>query len=101
MERPIAQLGGQGEVHPAVKKEAEIREMEGGVALQRDYEHRETEFDIPLQQSEGCQLGATLPKGMMSEPVYTAGPSSQPSFIESPHTQTSPHQAPYSLGQAS
>ncbi|KAL6325152.1 hypothetical protein AAG906_022997 [Vitis piasezkii] len=29
---------------------------------------------------------------MMSEPAYTAGPSSQPSFIEPPHTETSPHQ---------
>ena len=32
---------------------------------------------------------------MMSEPTYTAGPSSQPSFIEPPHTKTSPHQTPH------
>ena len=30
----------------------------------------------------------------MSEPTYTAGPSSQPSFTEPPHAETSPHQAP-------
>ena len=28
----------------------------------------------------------------MSELTYTVGPSSQPSFIEPPHTETSPHQ---------
>ena len=37
---------------------------------------------------------------MMFEPVYTVGPSSQPSFIEAPHAQTSPHQALYGPGQA-
>ena len=36
----------------------------------------------------------------MFEPVYTVGPSSQPSFIEAPHAQTSPHQALYGPGQA-
>ena len=37
---------------------------------------------------------------MMSEPTYTAGPSSQPSFIEPPHTKTSPHQAPHAPNYA-
>ena len=49
--RPIAQPGGQGEVHPTVEEEAEIREIEGGVDPQRDFDHRETKFDIPPQQS--------------------------------------------------
>ena len=31
----------------------------------------------------------------MSESAYTTGPYSQPSFIESPHTETSPYQTPY------
>ena len=31
---------------------------------------------------------------MMSELTYTAGPSSQSSFTEPLHTETSPHQAP-------
>ena len=32
---------------------------------------------------------------MMFESAYTARPSSQPSFTEPPHTETSPHQAPH------
>ena len=32
---------------------------------------------------------------MMSKPTYTTGPSSQPSFIESPHIEIPPHQAPH------
>ena len=31
----------------------------------------------------------------MSKPTYTAGPSSQPSFTESPHIEIPPHQAPH------
>ena len=46
VERPVPQ--------PAIEEEAEIGEMEGGVAPQRDYEHTQTEFDIHAQQSEGC-----------------------------------------------
>ena len=87
-------------MHHAVDEEAEIREMEGGVDSQRDFDHIEIEFDIPSQQSEGGQLGVTLSEPMMFEPVYTTGPSSQPSFTEPPHVQTSAHQAPYAPGQA-
>ncbi|KAL6335622.1 hypothetical protein AAG906_030758 [Vitis piasezkii] len=48
-ERPASQHRGQGEVHPAVEEEIEIQEMEGGLDPQRDFNHRETEFDLPLQ----------------------------------------------------
>ena len=60
VEQPVAHPGGQGEVHLAVEEEAEIREMKGGVAPQRDYKHTQTKFDIHPQQFEGCQLGTTL-----------------------------------------
>ena len=92
--QPIPQPRGQGKVHPAVEEVAEIREIEGGLDPQRDFNHREPEFDIPPLQSEGGQFEVTFSKPMMSEPVYTTGPSSQPSFTKSPHAQTSPHQAP-------
>ncbi|WKA03169.1 hypothetical protein VitviT2T_021295 [Vitis vinifera] len=36
---------------------------------------------------------------MMTEPSYTAGPSSQPSFIELPHTEL-PSQAPHAPDHA-
>ena len=36
----------------------------------------------------------------MSEPAYTTRPSSQPSFIEPPHTELSPHQAPHAPNHA-
>ena len=87
-------------MHPAVEEKDEIREMEGRLDPQRDFNHRETEFDIPPQHSKGGQLGATLSESMMSEPVYTARPSSQPSSIEPPHAQTSAHQAPYASDHA-
>ncbi|KAL6327911.1 hypothetical protein AAG906_027321 [Vitis piasezkii] len=37
---------------------------------------------------------------MMSEPTYTMGPSSQPSFTEPPHTEIPPHQAPHAPNHA-
>ena len=100
-ERLVPQPRGQGETHPVVEEEDEIREMEGGLDPQRDFNHRETKFDIPPQQFEGGQLGATLPESMISEPIYTMGPSSQQSFTEPPHAQTSAHQAPYASDHAS
>ena len=36
----------------------------------------------------------------MSELTYTVGPSSQPLFIEPPHIETSPHQAPHAPNHA-
>ncbi|KAL6329392.1 hypothetical protein AAG906_017707 [Vitis piasezkii] len=78
--QPVPQPRGHGKVHPAVEE--------------RDFDHREPEFDIPPLQSEGGQFEVTFSKPMMSEPIYTTGPSSQPSFTKSPHAQTSPHQAP-------
>ncbi|RVW26175.1 hypothetical protein CK203_109170 [Vitis vinifera] len=49
---------------------------------------REPEFDIPPPpQSEGIHFDATFSEPMMTESSYTAGPSSQPSFIELPHTE--------------
>ena len=99
-ERPLAQARGQGQMHPGVEEEAEIREMEGGLDLQRDFEQREPEFDIPPPpQSEGIHFDATFSEPMMTESSYTAGPSSQPSFIELPHTEI-PYQAPHAPNHA-
>ena len=36
----------------------------------------------------------------MSEPTYTTGPSSQPSFTEPPHARTSSHHAPHAPNHA-
>ena len=36
----------------------------------------------------------------MSELTYTVGPSSQPSFIEPPHIEIPPHQAPHASNHA-
>ena len=92
-------------MHPGVEEEAEVREMEGGLDPQRDFEQRGPELDIPSPpKSEGIQFEATfskpmLFKPMMSEPTYTAGPSSQPSFTERPHIEI-PSQAPHALDHA-
>ena len=84
-------------MHPEAEEEAEIREMEDGLDPQRDFEQRGPELDIPPSpQSEGIHVEATFSKPMMTEPSYTAGPSSQPSFTEFPHTKL-PSQAPHAL----
>ena len=69
--------------------------MEGGIDPQRGFQQRESELDIPPLQSEGVQFDATFSELMMSKLTYTTGPSSQPSFIESPHIEVPPHQAPH------
>ena len=70
-------------MHPGVEEEVEIREMEGGLDPQRDFEQRGPELDIlPLPQSEGIHVEATFSEPMMTESSYTAGPSSQSSFTE-------------------
>ena len=71
----------QDQIHPGVKEEAEIREMEDGLDPQRDFEQRKPELDIP---SEGIHVEATFSEPMMIEPSFTTGPSSQPSFTELP-----------------
>ena len=68
--------------------------MEGGLNPQRGFEQKEPELDIPPLQSEGVQFEVTFPKPMMYDPTYTTRPSSQPSFIEPPPIETSPHQTP-------
>ena len=99
--RPPAQARGQGQMHPGVKEEAKIREMKGGLDPQRDFEQREPEFDIPLPpQLEGIHFEVTFSKPMMTEPSYTAEPSSQSSFTELPHIKI-PFQAPHALDYAS
>ena len=91
-ERPPAQ--GQGQMHPGDEKEAKIREMEGGLDPQRDFEHRGFEFDIPPIQTEGVQFEALFLEPMISEPAYTTGPSfTEPSFTEPSHAEI-PSQAP-------
>ena len=75
-------------MHPGVDKKAEIREMEDGLDPQMDFEQRGLELDIPPPpQSEGIHVEATFSKPMMTKSSYTAGPSSQPSFTELPHTK--------------
>ena len=95
VERSPVQAWGQGQMHPGVEEEAEIRDMEDELDPQRDFEQREPELDIPPPpQSEGIHVEATFSEPMMIEPSYTAGPSSQPSFTELPHTEI-PSQAPH------
>ena len=82
-------------MHPGANEEAEIREMEDGLDPQRYFELRGPELDIlPPPQSEGIHVKDTFSEPMMTEPSYTARPSSQPSFIELPHTKL-PSQAPH------
>ncbi|KAL6331891.1 hypothetical protein AAG906_020239 [Vitis piasezkii] len=53
-----------------------------------DFEQRGPELDIPPPpQLEGTHFEAIFLEPMMTEPSYTAGPSSQPSFTELPHTE--------------
>ena len=81
-------------MHPGDEEEAEIREMEGGLDSQRDFEHRGSEFDIPPLQTEDVQFEALFPEPMISEPAYTAGPSfTKPSFTEPSHAEI-PSKAP-------
>nr|CAN81432.1 hypothetical protein VITISV_010697 [Vitis vinifera] len=80
-EQPLAQAHGQGQMHPGVEEEAEIRKMNDGLDSQRDFEQREPELDIP------------------PPPQLEVGPSSQPSFIELPHTKIL-SQAPHALNHA-
>ena len=74
--------------------------MEGRLNPQRGFEHRELELDISPLQSEGVQFKTSFLESMMSESVYTTRPSSQPSFTEPPHTESSPHQAPHAPDHA-
>ena len=37
-EQPLAQARGQGQMHPGVEEEAEIKEIEDGLDPQRDFE---------------------------------------------------------------
>ena len=64
-------------MHPRAEEEAEIREMEDELDPQRDFEQRGPELDIPPPpQSKGIHVESTFSEPMMTEPSYTAGPSS-------------------------
>ena len=79
------QARGHDQIHLRVEEEAEIREMEDGLDLQRDFEQRGPELDIPPpHQSEDIHVEATFSEPMMTESSFTAGPLSQPSFTELP-----------------
>ncbi|RVW66572.1 hypothetical protein CK203_064608 [Vitis vinifera] len=79
------QARGQDQMHSRVEEEAEIREMEGGLNPQRDFEQRGPKLDIPHPpQLEGIHVEATFSEPMMTKPNFTAGPSFQPSFTELP-----------------
>ena len=102
-ERALTQARGQGQAHPGVENEVEIREMEGGVDSQSGYQQKESELDIPPLQSKGVQFEATFSEPMLSELNFLAGPSTQLSFIEPssglafiepPYIEIPPHQAP-------
>ena len=59
--RAERQARGQDHMHPGVEEEAEIREMEDGLDLQRDFEQRGPELDIPPPpQSKGIHVEATF-----------------------------------------
>ena len=69
--------------------------MEGGLDPQRDFEQRGPELDIPPPpQLEGIHFEVTFLEPMMTEPSYTTGPSSQPSFTELSHIEI-PSQTPH------
>ncbi|RVW26648.1 hypothetical protein CK203_096516 [Vitis vinifera] len=81
-------------MHPGDEEEAEIREMEGGLDPQRDFEQSGPECDIPPPlQTEGVQFEASFPEPMISKSAYTAGPS-ESFFIEPSHVEI-PSQAPH------
>ena len=87
-------------MHPGDEEEAEIREMEGGLDPQRDFEHRGSEFDNPPLQTEGVQFEASFLEPMISELAYTAGPFfTKPSFTEPSHIEI-PSQAPHAPDHA-
>ena len=103
-ERAPTQARGQGQAHPGVEEETEIREIEGGVDPQSGYQKRKPELDILPLQSKGVQFEATF-----FEPTYTTGPFTQPSFTkpfsepaftEPPHTKIPPPQAPVTPNHA-
>ena len=86
-------------MHPGDEEEAEIREMEGRLNPQRDFEQSGPECDIPPPlPTEGVQFEASFPKPMLSEPAYTTGPS-ESFFTEPSHTEI-PSQAPHALDHA-
>ena len=98
-ERPPAQDQGQGQMHPGNDEETEIREMEGGLDPQRDFEQSMPECDIPPPvQTESVQFEASFPEPMISEPAYTAG-LSEPFFTEPSHAEI-PFQAPHAPDHA-
>ena len=68
--------------------------MEGGVDPQSGFQQRDPKLNIPALQSEGVRFEAAFSKLMMFEPTYTVGPSTHPSFIEPPHIEIPPPQAP-------
>ena len=84
-------------MHLRAEEKAEIKEMEDGLDPQRDFEQKRHKLDIPPpSQSEGIHVEATFSKPMMTESFYTAGPSSQPSFIELPsQAPHAPDHAPW------
>ena len=84
-------------MHLRAEEKAEIKEMEDGLDPQRDFEQKRHKLDIPHpSQSEGIHVEATFSKPMMTESFYTAGPSSQPSFIELPsQAPHAPDHAPW------
>ena len=90
----------QGQVHPGVEEEVEIREMKGGLDPQSGFQQRDPKLDIPLLQSKGIRFEATFSKPMMSEPTYTMGPSTQLTFTEPHHTVIPPHQTPLTPNHA-
>ena len=88
-------------MHLGLEEEADIREMDGRLDPQRDFEQRGPKLDIPPPpQSEGIHFEATFSEPRMTESSYTVRPSSQPSFTEIPHAEI-PSQAPHALDHAS
>nr|CAN75019.1 hypothetical protein VITISV_040230 [Vitis vinifera] len=69
VDRPVPHPQAEGDMHPTVDEEEEIREIEGGVHPQTDFDHREPEFDIPPLQSEGGHIEPTISESMMTETV--------------------------------
>ena len=88
VEKTPTQSWGQGQSHPGVEEEANIREMEGGVDPPSGHQQRGLELDIlPLQiktlsQIGGVQFETTFFESMMIELTFIEGPYTQPSYTE-------------------
>ena len=101
-QRTPTQARGQGQSHPGVEEEVEIREMKDEVDPQSGHQQRGPELDIPLLQTETpSQIECVQFETTLFEPSYTESSFSGPIFTKPTHTEIPPPQASFVLGHAS